>query len=312
MSRVRAASPFVHILRSKVQMSEPKATPPTNPAAPILVLFGGLAVVLMILVAPMTSKRQVSPTSTVLPSPTVAAVQPTAIAMALDPITVSAGEQIFQSTCAACHGFNAQGVPGLGKPLIGSEFVHSLTDAELVAFLEQGRDIADPLNTTGVMMPPKGGNPALSETNLYEVVAYIRSIDRPQVAVAPTEAPHVEAIPTQVESLTADATPTAVGTPALMQGELNLSLMTGEEAYLWSCAGCHGTGGEGVPNVGPGLAGSDLLDQTHHTALIEFLTEGRPFADPRQAYPHPARGSYPQLTDEQLLELVAYLYTLNP
>jgi disulfide bond formation protein DsbB len=282
---------------------------PTDSAAPLLLLFGSLAIMLLVLFAPMASKRQVSPTP-ILPSPTVA---PTTVALAsYDPITVSAGEQLFQSTCAACHGFNAQGVPGLGKPLIGSEFVNGLTDPELVAFIEQGRDMTDPLNTTGVMMPAKGGNPALSTTNLQEIVAYIRTINLDQPAAVDAGTAQVAAEPTQPLALTADATPAAVGTPALIQGELNLSAMTNDEMYLWSCAGCHGLDGAGVPNVGPSLAGSDMLDTANGIALFEFLSEGRLFADPRAAYPHPSRGGYPVLADDELRSLIAYLYTLNP
>ena len=282
-------------------MTEQKPSTQSDPVAPILLLFGGLAVMLLVLVAPMANKRQVSPTA-IPPSPTIA--QPTTIAAVVqDPIMVSAGEQIFQSTCAACHGFTAQGVPGLGKPLIGSEFAISLTDAELVAFIEHGRPVTDPLNTTGVMMPPKGGNAALSEDNLFEVVAYIRSINADQPAVS---------VAIQPTAPIADATPIPIGTSAFIHGELNLSSMSADEAYRWSCAGCHGANGEGVPNVGPAFAGSDLLDTSNGIALSDFLADGRPFADPRITYPHPARGGYPALTDEQLRSLIAYLYTLHP
>jgi mono/diheme cytochrome c family protein len=308
--------PFADILRSKVPMNDQKSATPSDPIVPILLLFGGLAVLLAVLVAPMTGKRQVSPTMTPLPSPTL--IQPTTVAVVVyDPITVSAGEQIFQSTCAACHGFNAMGIPGLGKPLIGSQFAMSLSDDDLVAFITRGRDVTDPLNTTGVMMPAKGGNAALSDINLHEVVAYIRRLNGAQMVSAPvastqSQPAEVAAQPsaTPPAPLIANATPVAVGTPALIQGELNLSAMSGEQAYLWSCSGCHGMNGEGVPNVGPGLSDSDLLDTTNGIALVEFLTEGRPFADPRETYPHPARGGNPQLTDEQIRSLLAYLYGL--
>jgi disulfide bond formation protein DsbB len=296
-------------------MNEQNPSPPSDPVAPILLLFGGLAVVLIVLVAPMAGRRQVSSTPTPLPSPTIAG--PTQVALVTyDPITVSAGEQLFQSTCAACHGFNAQGVPGLGKTLIGSAFADSLTDDELVAFIERGRDLTDPLNTTGVLMPPKGGNPALSETNLHEIVAYLRTLNSSQDAVAvgaPTQdlaaVISAQATGTPVV-IAANPTPQAVGTPATTHGELNLSALSGEEAYLWSCSGCHGLSGEGAPDVGPALVDSGLLDEANGIVLVEFLAEGRPFADPRQTYPHPARGGYPPLTDEQIRSLVAYLYSL--
>jgi mono/diheme cytochrome c family protein len=46
----------------------------------------------------------------------------------------------------------------------------------LVEFIKVGRDAGDPLNTTGVAMPPKGGNPAMSEQEVADIVAFVRSI----------------------------------------------------------------------------------------------------------------------------------------
>ena len=85
------------------------------------------------------------------------------------------GKALFV-TCAACHGPNGEGVTGLGKPFTTSEFIASKTDAELVEFLKVGRAVGDPLNTTGVAMPPKGGNPALTDQELLDIVAFIRTL----------------------------------------------------------------------------------------------------------------------------------------
>ncbi len=86
------------------------------------------------------------------------------------------GQALFAVTCSVCHGPDAGGIPGLGKDLIGNTFVASLSDADLVAFITTGRPIEDPANTTGVAMPPKGGNPALSSSDLQDLVAFLRSI----------------------------------------------------------------------------------------------------------------------------------------
>ncbi|MFQ5577214.1 MAG: c-type cytochrome [Anaerolineae bacterium] len=86
-----------------------------------------------------------------------------------------AGQQVYIA-CSACHSPDGKGLPGLGKDLTASEFVAGLTDDELVAFIKVGRDPSDPANTTGVAMPPKGGNPALSDDDLYNVVAFIRTL----------------------------------------------------------------------------------------------------------------------------------------
>jgi disulfide bond formation protein DsbB len=92
-----------------------------------------------------------------------------------DPAAAAEGETLFAS-CVACHGPDAKGIAGLGKTLIESDFVNGSDDAELVAFLKVGRSTSDPANTTGVDMPPKGGNPALSDEDLGFIVAYIRSL----------------------------------------------------------------------------------------------------------------------------------------
>ena len=86
------------------------------------------------------------------------------------------GEDSFVKTCSACHGPAGKGIEGLGKDMTGSEFIAGLSDEELVTFIKVGRTTSDPLNTTGVDMPPKGGNPALSEEDLYDIVAYMRVI----------------------------------------------------------------------------------------------------------------------------------------
>jgi disulfide bond formation protein DsbB len=87
----------------------------------------------------------------------------------------SKGQTLFTS-CTACHGPDAKGLPNLGKDLTTSQFVGEKSDDELVSFLKVGRSASDPLNTTGVDMPPKGGNPALSDDDLLNIVAYLRTI----------------------------------------------------------------------------------------------------------------------------------------
>jgi cytochrome c5 len=83
------------------------------------------------------------------------------------------------SSCTACHGADGRGVPNIGKDLVSSEFVRGQTDAQLIDFIKKGRDASDPLNTTKVAMPPKGGNPSLSDADLATIVAHIRSLAAP-------------------------------------------------------------------------------------------------------------------------------------
>ena len=87
------------------------------------------------------------------------------------------GEQVYAATCASCHGPDAKGLPKLGKDLTTSAFTADMTDEEVVAFIKVGRGTDDPANTTGVAMPPKGGNPALTDAELESVVAYVRTLE---------------------------------------------------------------------------------------------------------------------------------------
>jgi mono/diheme cytochrome c family protein len=90
-----------------------------------------------------------------------------------DPV---AGRDEFVTYCSACHGPDAKGMPHLGKNLVTSQFFGSKTDAELIAYVKRGRPVNDPLNTTGVPMPPKGGNPALQDQQIADIIAYVRTL----------------------------------------------------------------------------------------------------------------------------------------
>lgn len=160
---------------------------PLVPAVILFVVFG-LALAMMLAGQPRIAPA-VRPTVTIRPSatpivPTEVAALPTeeaapaeggeAQTVAYDPARVAAGETLFMATCSACHGMNARGIQGLGKDVLDSPFMDSLTDEELHNFIVVGRAPTDPLNTTGVQMPPYGGNPTLTDQNLYDIIAYLR------------------------------------------------------------------------------------------------------------------------------------------
>ena len=86
------------------------------------------------------------------------------------------GQKLYQQTCAMCHGYQGEGVQRLGKPIVGSDFVRRMSDEELLAFLIEGRTADHPDNTQGIPMPPRGGNPSLTDKDLSLIVAYMRLI----------------------------------------------------------------------------------------------------------------------------------------
>ena len=89
---------------------------------------------------------------------------------------VARGQELYVRTCSMCHGIQGEGVQRLGKSLRDSAFVRQQEDADLVQFLIEGRGPDHPDNTQGIAMPPRGGNPSLSDGDLGLIVAYLRTI----------------------------------------------------------------------------------------------------------------------------------------
>ncbi len=120
-----------------------------------------------------------TPTPTIAPAetPTVAPAEPTAVPTVAAPTgDADAGATLFAVTCASCHGAKAEGVQGLGAGLHSNEFIKNLSDAELVEYLKVGRPADDPKNTVGIPMPPKGGNPNLTDDDLLDITAFLRTL----------------------------------------------------------------------------------------------------------------------------------------
>lgn len=101
-----------------------------------------------------------------------------AAALGVDPLAIERGRRLYAVTCVPCHGAVGEGVEGLGKALATSDFVAQQSLPELVAFLKRGRSVLDPANTTGIAMPPRGGNPTLYEQDLRELATFVAFLSR--------------------------------------------------------------------------------------------------------------------------------------
>ena len=80
------------------------------------------------------------------------------------------GQAIYESTCIACHGKNGEGVlPGTPN-LRKQGGVLAKSDEELF------RNVLNGFKSPGspLAMPPKGGNPALTEADVRAVLQYLR------------------------------------------------------------------------------------------------------------------------------------------
>lgn len=81
----------------------------------------------------------------------------------------------YLRTCSMCHGPQGQGVGSLGNSLVDTEFMRTHSDEELTEFLKVGRLPNDPDSTTGMLMPPRGANPSLTDEDLKNIVLYMRT-----------------------------------------------------------------------------------------------------------------------------------------
>jgi len=76
------------------------------------------------------------------------------------------GQQVYQTTCVACHGAGIAGAPKLGDK------------TQWAKHIAKGRDTLYASALNGVQgsagaMPPKGGNPALSDAEVRAAVDYM-------------------------------------------------------------------------------------------------------------------------------------------
>lgn len=100
-----------------------------------------------------------------------------AVVVMLVPVAAAAGEpaaagrSLYQQTCIACHGPDGRGVlPGMGSLRAADGPLGQPDDVLLQSILEGKESANSPLT-----MPPKGGNPSLTEADARALVAFLRA-----------------------------------------------------------------------------------------------------------------------------------------
>jgi cytochrome c5 len=119
-----------------------------------------LAPVASLQIDPNAPSAAASPAAPAAPVPTAAAVIPPPAAKTAD--AGASGKSTYESICSACHGAGIAGAPKFGDK------------AAWAPRLKAGKDslYATALKGKGAM-PPKGGNPSLTDADVKAAVDYM-------------------------------------------------------------------------------------------------------------------------------------------
>jgi len=86
-----------------------------------------------------------------------------------------AGKSVYQGTCIACHGPDGKGVlPGV-PDFTAANSPLDQPDALLKKRITEGYQAPD----SPMAMPPRGGNPSLTDEQITEVLGFMRKAFKP-------------------------------------------------------------------------------------------------------------------------------------
>jgi len=172
------------------------------------------------------------------------------------------GEEIVKTTCAACHATGALNAPRIGDRNAWGPLIKGGLD-DLVQLAIKGIR----------QMPPRGGNPDLSDTDVARAVVYMANQAGAQfsepaggapaapagAAAAVKGAPETGAAPATAAAPTAiAAAPAPAGKPAAPAAGGGAN---GKAVFDANCIACHGTGVAGAPKIGDKAAWAPRMKQ---------------------------------------------------
>ena len=85
------------------------------------------------------------------------------------------GAVLYTQACAACHGPDGHGVANLAPTLVDSPVLAERDDAGVLEYIRTGVLLDNPNNKSGLVMPPSGGRPDLTDEQLLSIIAYLRA-----------------------------------------------------------------------------------------------------------------------------------------
>lgn len=180
------------------------------------------------------------------------------------PKVFKTGQQVFDTTCTACHTAGVAGAPKIGDATAWAPFVKA-------GYEDMVKNAIHGINA----MPPKGGNPSLSDFEVERAVVYIAnksgaSFKEPaepnadKAAAKPAEtAAAAPAAPAPEAPKAAAPAPAAVAAaPAAAAPAADAAATidpAGEKLYKSVCFACHAAGVAGAPAFGDKAAWSKFI-----------------------------------------------------
>jgi Cytochrome c5 len=213
------------------------------------------------------------------------------------------GDQVFASTCAACHGTGVAGAPKVGDSGAWSPLIAKGFDT-LVKHAIEGFNA----------MPPRGGNPKLTDLEVARGVAHMANqsganFPEPESAGGASEGAadagkQAQAAPAQAnaaQTAAAQAPAAAAAAAAGAQAQQsaskeqpaqaaapkeaaaggdNIDLAAGEKLYKSACFACHGTGVAGAPKLGDKATWAPRIAEGMDK-MVKIAIEGKGAMPPR-------------------------------
>lgn len=219
------------------------------------------------------------------------------------PRELKTGEQVYTSTCAACHNAGTAGAPKLGD------------NSAWAKYIKEGYETMLKVAITGKgAMPAKGGNPTLDDVEVARAVVYMAnksgaSFEEP---AAPAPAAEGEKKPdaqaaapaTPAPAAAAPAAPAEAPKPAAAQADAKPAAdaqtvnPAGEKLYKSTCFACHAAGVAGAPKFGDKAAWAKYI-ATGEDAMMEVVIKGKGAMPPK--------GGAANASNEDLLAAVRYM-----
>lgn len=181
------------------------------------------------------------------------------------------GEEVVKATCGTCHQAGVAGAPKIGDKAAWAPHVKRDLK-ELVATVIKGKGA----------MPPKGGNPSLTDDEITRAVAFMAN-----QSGGTFKEPAVKA-PAQKPGAVASAAPAAQAGGAA----------DGKKVYDGTCTACHTAGVANAPKPGDKAAWAPRIKQGMD-ALVQSALKGKGAMPPK--------GGAAQLSDAEIRAAVEFM-----